>query len=999
MTGTETRVKAEAAERRIGPDQWSDAIAAVHGPQIVVGGPGTGKTEFLVRRTAHLVGEGHASSDRVLVLSFGRRGVADLAARLSSRLLGPAPPVPVVTFHSLAAGLVEAHAVTRGWSRPPQILTGPEQTALVRRLLSAEDTREWPAAFRPLLGTATFAEEVTDFLLRAGEQMLSSGPIAEMAHGRDDWRAMPGFMARYRDELVATGRIDYGLLLSEAVEILESGVPGPTRFDFVLVDEYQDTTVAQARLLAALVGPHHNLTAAADPYQSIYSFRGAAVGNVARFPRDFAGDDGRPAARLVLTTSFRTPAAILAAAERVTSGDVPGAAGAVTPAAGSGRVDVHVFDQHTEEAEWIAGEVVRLNVEEHIPFAAMAVFVRSKRRFVAELSRALHRRRVPHDPPTSRLAEQPAVRFVLDVVAAATAPDPGDAARALRRILLGPWFAVPLGMLRDVERRRLAAALSWPDALRRHLPDASALADLVEDPTWATMRPAAEGAWTVWSTLPQLVSVALDAERPGDRAAWSSLSQVLARWNERNPAATLADYRRLLLEEEFEARPLLSYALPDDDTLTVTTLHQAKGLEFDVVFIADAVEGVFPDLRFRDSLLGVRRLLPDVPHEPGPYRHFRLQEERRLAYTAMTRAARRVVWTATATGFEEGRGIPSRFLALVAGTATVADAATAPPRRDNPVTLAEAEALLRRLAGDPAQPAARRLAAVDVLAQGSVHGLRPPERFNGLRDAGPDSGLVPSGLRLSPSQAQAYLQCPRRYALQRRLGLADTPGPHAALGALIHEVLEEAERDAMANGRSRSGLDDALRVLADRFAPDVFGGEPEATAWLRRAIVAIESLYRKWPSQGRIVDVERRVSVVIDDDEWVGVVDRIEARDETLAIVDYKSSGTAAPTADAAESLQLGFYLLAAQGDEELRRHGEPSAAEFWYPYASRDMKSLAVRRFDPANLPLVIDRLRLAAAGIRGELWPPIPSADCERCPVRRLCPAQPEGQEGFTS
>lgn len=995
---TRTRTGTAAVERRVGPDEWDGAITAVHGPQIIVGGPGTGKSEFLVRRAAHLVGEGHAPTHRVLVLSFGRRGVADLASRVRSRLVVPAPPVPVVTFHSLAAGLVEAHATTRGWARPPQILTGPEQTALVRRLLSTEDAGRWPAAFRPLLGTATFAEEVTDFLLRSGEQMLGADAVSRIGGGRDDWRAMPAFITRYRDELMRIDRIDYGLLLSEAVAIVESGVPGPSRYDFVLVDEYQDTTVAQARLLAALVRPHRNLTVAADPYQSIYSFRGAAVQNVARFPTDFADHDGPPVRRLVLTTSFRTPAAILAAAERVASGDLPGAAGPVTPAPGRGRVDVHVFDQHTAEAEWIAAEVVRLHVEERVPLAAMAVFVRSTRRFVAEMSRALHRRRVPHDPPTSRLAEQPAVRFVLDVVAAATASDPADTSRALRRILLGPWFTLPLGVVRDVERRRLSGGMAWADALRRHLPDAATLAGLIEDATWATQRPAVEGAWTIWATLPQLTSVALDDDRSEDRLAWSSLTQVLARWNERNPGATLADYRRLLLEEEFEARPLLSYTLPEADTLTVTTLHQAKGLEFEVVFIADAVEGVFPDLRFRDSLLGVRRLLPDVPHESGPYRHFRLQEERRLAYTAMTRAARRVVWTATSTGFEEGRGIPSRFLALVAGTTTVADATTDPPRRDHPVTLAEAEALLRRTAADPEQPAARRLAAVDMLAHGPDHGLRPPLSFNGLRDPGPDGGLNPSGLRLSPSQAEAYLGCPRRYALQRRLGLADAPGPHAALGALIHQVLEAAERAAVQAGKPRSLLDDALNALGDRFASDVFGGEPAATAWLRRAIVAIESLYGKWPSQGRTVDVERPVRVVLGDDEWVGVIDRIEVRNGALTIVDYKSSGTALPAADAAQSLQLGFYLLAAQRDPELCRHGQPTAAEFWYPYASRNQKSLAVRRFDPANLPLVVDRLQLAAAGIRGERWSPAPSADCERCPVRRLCPAQPEGQGGFT-
>jgi superfamily I DNA/RNA helicase len=1000
MGSTPTTVKQEPVELRIDPEQWSDAVQAADGPQIVVGGPGTGKTEFLVRRVAYLVQECGVAADAILVVSFGRRGVADLSRRIRDRLDfldRPVAPVPVVTFHSLAADILDADPVAAGWSSPPQILTGPEQTALVRGLLQTEDVAPWAAAFRGLLGTVTFAEEVTDFLLRASEQMLTPEDIAEFGRNRDDWRGLPQFMRRYRAELERAGRIDYGMLLADATAICEQGDAILDRFSHVLVDEYQDTTVSQARLLAALSAQGHNLTAAADPYQSIYSFRGAAVQNVARFPTMYRSPDGTLARRIVLTTSFRTPAAILASAERVAAHTLPGAAGPVRPARGAGRVDVHVFDQHTAEAEWIASEAIRLHLEDRIPFAQMAVFVRSKRRFLPELSRALQRRGIPHEHPDSRLAEQPAVRFVLDLVAAATAAEEPEQARPLRRILLGPWFGLPLGSLRDIERLGRSVALSWAEALRAADASLAPLAAMLEDPAWATTIPAREGVWKIWSTLPQLDVVARDPERCQERAAWASLSQVLEQWNERNPEATLLDYRRLLVEEEFEAQPLLSYTMPHDDRLTVTTLHQAKGLEFDVVFIADAVEGVFPDLRVRDSLLGVRHLLPDVPHEPGPYQRFRLQEERRLAYTAMTRAARRVVWTATSTGFEEGRGIPSRFLALAAGTATVADAAMPVTPRRNPVTIAEAEAMMRRIVGDPGEPEPRRYAAIDILAKGPRWGLRDPWTFGGLRSRGPDTGLVGRRLRLSPSQADAYTQCPRRYAVQRRLGIGEGTGPHATVGQLVHAVLELADRRALERGDDRSTLADASAALGELFDAAAFGGEPFATAWRRRAETSIVKLHADWPSNGRLVDVERCLEMRLGDVDWVGYVDRIEARGRALAIVDYKTSGTMISRDEAAKSIQLGFYMLAARQDAALAEWGEPVFAEYWYPYASRKMKSLGIRSFDPANLGEVADRLRTAAAGITSEDWRPLPSEACDRCPVRRVCPAQPQGTEGF--
>ncbi len=986
-----------AAETRIDPDGWDAAVADVGGPQIVVGGPGTGKSEFLVRRVAHLVVDRGVPGHDILVVSFGRRGAADLGRRIQERLR-PAPmTVNVATFHSVAAGIVEAHAAGRGWAAPPQILTGPEQAALVRDLLAGEDPADWPAMFRPLLRSSSFAAEVTDFLLRSAEQLL--GPDAIVARRRDDWRGMPGLMRRYREALVERGRIDYGTLLAEAVGAVESGL-GTDRYAHVLADEFQDITVAQARLLAALVAGHHHLTAAADPYQSIYSFRGAALENVPRFGETFGGTDA-PARRLVLTTSFRTPAAVLASAERVTSRDIPGAAGPVTPAGDGGRVDVHVFGQRTEEAEWIAAEILRLHLTEGLPYGSVAVFVRSKRRFLAELSRALQRRGIPHDEPGSRQADQPAARLLGDLSTAAASPGPAEIDRAVRHILLGPCFALPLGTLRELERERHATGATWPEVIRSHLPEAKAVAELLDDAAWATDVPAVEALWHVWSGLPQLTAVATDPERAAERQSWASLSQVLGRWNDRNPGATIRDYHRLLTTEEFEAEPLLSHTPAGEDRVTVTTLHQAKGLEFDTVFVADAVEGTFPDLRVRDSLLGVRHLLPGVPEDSTAYRRFRLQEERRLAYTAMTRARRRVVWTATATGFEEGAGVPSRFLALVAGTSSVEDAATPPPGRTTPVTPLEAEAMLRRLAADPAAGGAHRVAALSLLAGGARWGLRSPWSFAGLRERGPDGGLVAEPLRLSPTHGEAYEECPRSYALTRRLDIAAHRSPHARLGTLVHAVFEVVERAAMERGEAHATLEEAEAELERRFDEGELDGEPHAQAWLERARESIRSLYGagRWPGKGPAVALERRMSLTVEGTEWVGKADRIEDRGGKLAVVDHKTSGSPVAVAEGESSLQLGFYMLGAAEDPELAAVGRPAAAELWYPYAGRTARKVTLRPFDPARLDEVRDRLAGITRGIRAEDWTAVPSPGCERCPVRSLCPANPEGREGFVA
>ena len=995
-----------AREWRVGPSDWPQAVADVEGPQLVVAGPGTGKTEFLVRRALHLIGSDIASPDQVLVLTFSRRAAAELGRRIVGGLERSHPGAAASTFHSFSYRLLETYAPTAlGWSDMPSLLTGPEQVALVGELLRSESPDGWPPALRGLLGTRTFAEEVTDFLLRSREFLLDEAALSARCAANEDWSALPSFDKKYRNELIGRGRIDYGTLLEAAVEILQRPEVNTALAEqdrYVLVDEYQDTTTAQARMLQLLTAVHRRLTAAADPYQSVYSFRGAELQNVARFTTDFRDSEGRPAKRLVLTTSFRVPAEILVAAERITAGgELPGAAGPVTPAPHAGRVEAYLFAQQSEEAEWIAREVNRLHLMERMPFAAMAVLVRTKRRFLPELSRALGRSGIPHDPPDARLVDQAAVRVVFDCALAARhqrSSAPGHAAeadRAMRRLLLGPLFTLPLGVERELLRERVRSGLPWSDVLRASLPAGGALAELLDDHSWLDMQ-AAEGFWHLWTTLPQFATAVTDPARREERSAWAAFAQALERQADRDPKLTFAAYLDLAEQDDFEATPLLSYRPHGEDRLTLTTLHQAKGLEFDVVFLADAVEGVFPDMRRSRSLLRPHLLSPDRSDDPADVVRFRLQEEMRLAYTAMTRARTRVVWTATRAGIDEGERRPSRFL-IAAGDLDDTDAALSPPRL-GPITVAEHEAVLRRLVLDPSRPPSSRLAAASVLASEPHSGMRPATEFAFVRRPGPDTGLVPEDLRLSPSQADSYRQCPRRYAFERRLGVGNESSIYAAFGTLIHLVLERTEEAALEAGLAHGTVERAMEEL-DGAWPAVegdFGAAAFAEAWRRRAEVLIESMYANWIRPGdSVVANERSVALRMDGIDWMGRIDRVEAIGPgRLRLVDYKTSKSAPTYGDAAEALQLGFYLLAAQSDPAISALGEPVEAEFWYPAIDSPKK---IRPFNPDKLESVGALLTEAADGIKSENWGYRAGPHCRTCRVRVVCPAWPEGREAY--
>ncbi len=985
----------------LGADDWEQAVADVDGPQLVVAGPGTGKTEFLIRRTIRLVSCGHADPGEIVFLTFSRRAASDVKSRLTRLLGSPASGIDVSTFHSFAHRLLEAH----GDGPVGTLLTGPEQIRLVSGLLSRQDPGRWPLPFRSLLGSQTFAEEVSDFLLRCQERLIDPGQLGSLAGHRSDWRALPSFFQAYDQHLRAAGRLDYGTLLLDAISLLRSPALAPQVPDlyrYVVVDEYQDTSPAQVELLVSLTAGVRNITVAGDPYQSIYSFRGADIDNIARFPERFPTAQGMPASRIVLGRSHRVPVAIFDAALRVTAkGDLPGSAGPVTPAEHAGRVDAHVFDQQSAEAEWIAAEVERLLIEERLNPSEIGVLVRSKRRLLPELSRALDRRSITHDKPDSRLVDHQAVRIVLDLTRAAALSHldadafPGVAEeldRVMRRILLGPLFTLPIMTEREILRDRSRSGESWPDVLRRRLPSATGVAELLEEPGWATDQPAAEGFWHAWTSVRAFRRLAVDPGRGEDRRALSAFAQALGKQADRDPDLTMLTYTQLVEEDDFEATPLLS-ARSAADRVVVTTLHQAKGLEFEVVFIADAVEGVFPDTRRPRSLLQPHHLTADSEGDSQVL--FRLQEEMRLAYTAMTRARRRVIWTATSAGIDESGHRPSRFLLAAAGVGAASELAHPPDRSQNPVSIQEIETMLRRLLVDPTEPAARRLGATSVLAQPPLPGCWHPMSFAGVSEPGPDTGLIDSPVRLSPSQAEAYSACPRQYALERRLKLQEPGSPYLTFGSVVHAVLEEVERRAMEEHR-RSTLDEAIEALTNAMADADFGSPVLHSAWVRRGEELMKALYTQWPPDShQPVLLEHTFELDVGGVTWMGRADRIERTSRgDLRIVDYKTGATPMTKAEAGSSLQLGFYLLAARADPAVLRLGDPCEAELWYPMSRRSNWRLP---FDESQLPAVEDRLRQAASGIAAEDWTPRVGRQCRRCPVRLICDRWPEGREAF--
>ena len=357
-----------------------------------------------------------------------------------------------------------------------------------------------------------------------------------------------------------------------------------------------------------------------------------------------------------------------------------------------------------------------------------------------------------------------------------------------------------------------------------------------------------------------------------------------------------------------EADSLFSFRTVASSGVAITTLHRAKGTEYDAVYIANAIEGELPDLRSRDSILKTRLLNPRLPEDSGDYILFRLAEERRLAYTAMTRATDKVVWTATETDSSSQQLEPSRFLRQVAHQTT-------PQTATRPLTHRGYEAMLRRRLFDPGEPDVDRLSALQILGAGPSHGFADQHSRYGTVAHGSDHGFVEPEHRLSPSQATSYDECPRNYALSRFGTRKAAESVYLSFGTLIHEVLEMAEGAAKESGRNRSTVGEAHRILDEIWDDYSFGSGSIGRAWLRRAATLLEVLYEYWPNLAEPIELETVLDIELDGTSWRGKVDRIERAGDELTVIDYKTSGTAMKVIDAARSLQLGYYVLAAMDD------------------------------------------------------------------------------------
>lgn len=611
------------------------AVEATEGPVLVLAGAGTGKTRVLTTRLAHILMTGLAHPGQVVAVTFTNKAAREMKDRVAAMTSRPVEGWWLGTFHALAARILRRHAEAAGLKPNFTILDADDQLRLLKQVMEGHgiDDRKWPA--RMLLGV----------IQRWKDRGLTPEKVSEEEGGTmADGRLMQLYAA-YQDRLRTLNAADFGDLLlhnltlfAEHPDILAEY---QDRFRYLLVDEYQDTNVAQYLWLRLLAQSRKNLCCVGDDDQSIYSWRGAEVGNILKFEKDFPG-----AGVIRLERNYRSTPHILGAASGLIAHNEGRLGKTLWTGVDAGdKVGVRGVWDGEEEARVICGEVEAKQRDGH-SLEQMAVLVRAgfqTREFEERLITLGIPYRVIGGP---RFYERRETRDAIAYFRVIVSPDDD---LAFERIVNVPKRGLGQATLQSIHRLARGQGVSLHDACRMITetddlrPRArTTLAALIADfERWRSQLEILDHT--------ELAAVVLDEsgytemwmkdrspEAPG---RLENLKELVAGLGDFENLQGFLEHVSLVMENEDNAT---------DEKLSLMTLHAAKGLEFDIVFLPGWEEGLFPHQRSLDEggLKG-------------------LEEERRLAYVGLTRARRKahVTYAANRRIYNQWQSaLPSRFI-------------------------------------------------------------------------------------------------------------------------------------------------------------------------------------------------------------------------------------------------------------------------------------------------------------------------------------------------
>ena len=960
--------------------QQQAAVLHGEGPLLVVAGAGTGKTRVITERIRRLLESDPSLPGQAIVgLTFTDKSAAEMKRRVMRAVGERGRDVFMGTFHSFCTSVL--------LERNPKLepLDNVGHWILLRRnlrLLELERFRRLSEPGKFLLDFVAFFSRCQDELVTPEDYGIYVAALAEQyAHECD---ALPDDEKRLREEFIAeqrevvrayrasdrllreSDRLTYGMQLMDAVHALDKDPAFAEqlrqRIRYILVDEFQDTNVAQLELLWRLAGEHRNIVAVGDNAQAIYRFRGASFGSFTMFLRRFAGvseGDARAAAPFIqpLVDNYRSTGRIIRIAGLVTrfleASPLLPKKELIAHKPDGEKIRMAKFASAEQEACWIASEMDRLHrAGRRWSNFAVLYRIHSHR---GELVEALKERGIPFVIRNLSILDHSLVRDLLAYLRLVAKPWDNV---ACARVLASPaWGLQAADLVRLCEKTTKGRSALW-DALQApqgELPFLSAARNTDELVAGlAALRRKAQkvAATDLFDALVEWLQLSSFVP-PDERRYVDRLAQFIREWEPKSETSRLAELVEYL-DYFVQAGGQINLEQDSDDAVQLMTVHAAKGLEFDHVFILRLTHRGFPQPPRKSELVFPEALMK----EELPEGDFHTQEERRLFYVAVTRAREQL----TLTTVVNKRSKPSVFLDDILSAPTLARqnvkqvTPTVPPA-----------APPRQLSMDNALFAVtQRDARVYSQIAAWAEQYRPP-------------AFEP--LELSPSAIDSYQACPQRYLFSKVWGIRSGPVAATTFGNVMHTTIREFI-GALRKGR-RLPFEELEGIFRREWISAGFEDSYQEECYQRDGIEQLRAFHRSCMEIPCDV-LEQEKYFALDLENNVRVTGRLDQINRigpnAVEIVDYKT-GRPKTEADVRKDVQLGVYALAVREALDL----DPVRLVY---YNLQTNQAVSAERSEK-HLKEVRALIQEIAADIRAREFPTSPGFSCRYCEFRFLCPA----------
>ncbi len=973
-----TALKINDAHRR--------AINHGTGPLLVIAGAGTGKTRVITERIRHLLESDPAlGGENILALTYTKKAAGEMKSRIVKTCGERGRDVTIETFHAFCEKILKETGAKYA------VLEDVDHWILLRRNMARLKLEK----FRRLAEPGQFLGDFLKFFSRCQDELVSSDDFqsyadeleADLAADRklvdDDTFAERVENVALQKEIARAYKVSeeilreknfysFGALITRTIELVRNDQTLreklQQRFKHILVDEFQDTNIAQLELLHLLAAEPRNIVGVGDNDQAIYRFRGASFGSFKLFLERFAGwKTGRDSSkyRVTLTENYRSTPNILRVATQViaqneVSSDFPNKVLSATHPEGE-RIRIAELSNDDEEAVWVVSELERLH-KAGTPWRDFAILYR-QHNHRDRLAKELADRNIPFVISRLSILEHPLVRDVLAYLRLINKPFDDIAAA---RVLAAPaWHLEPVDLVRLAERTRkkrtsIYDVLQSPQSDLPFDPSPKALADLLEfiasQRKNLKRRPAIDVLRGLidWLEIPHLVG-------PRARRYVTQLVEFLKTWEPKSETKSLPEFLEYL--DYFEQSGLGQICLDDEapgDSVQLMTVHGAKGLEFPHVFLLRVNHGCFP-AKERSPLFEfpIKLMKEDLPAGS-----FHIQEERRLFYVALTRAERKL----TITTLTEKKGKVPTF---------IEDILMDPAVRKRDVLQISPKVKVRD-ANDSDDDAKKAKELFPSLSE-------RPRIHSQIADwAETYHPPTPEPLKLSASAVDSYRKCPQLFAFSRLWSLKEGPAATLSFGAVMHTTVRRFI-DQYRKG-VKLPFEEVVRVFETEWTSAGYEDEYQESEYKKDGIEQLRVFHADFlANPPEVLEQEKSFELPLENNVIVnGRIDQINSLGKKdIEIIDYKT-GKSRKEADARRDLQLSIYAIAAKEILELN----PVRLAFHYLQTNQVQSTTRTdKQLDEAQ-----KVVQEAAADIRAGEFSPKRGFACRGCAYKPVCPAYEE-------